>query len=217
VAGPAARAVALAIDGAIPLALYLAMTPLLVLSDIGIGLILIGPFLLEWLYPVIFEVLLGATPGKRSMGLVVFQDDGTPRGLPASLIRNLLRAVDFLPLFYGVGLVSMLADRDFRRLGDLAAGTLVVYGGKRPDGRGESYGVHELIPSVRPRPLPRGLPLRTQQAILAFAERSHRLSPERRGELAQTLVRGLYGPDSCDGQTAVELVLGYACWLAGGR
>lgn len=217
VAGPAARAVALAVDGGIRLALYLALTPLLALSGMGIGLTLIGALLLEWFYPVLFEVWLGATPGKRSMGLVVVHDDGSPVGLPASLIRNLLRVVDFLPLFYGVGLISALADADFRRLGDLAAGTLVVHGEKRRDGRPESPGFPQSTPVVIPRPAPLGLPLPTQQAILAFAERASRLSPARRVELARTLVLGLDGSDSRDGEAAVELVLGYASWLAGAR
>lgn len=57
----------------------------------------------------------------------------------------------------------------------------------------------------------------TQQAILAFAERAPRLSPARRVELARTLVLGLDGSDSRDGEAAVELVLGYASWLAGAR
>uniref|UniRef100_UPI0025F2F3AC RDD family protein n=1 Tax=uncultured Thiodictyon sp. TaxID=1846217 RepID=UPI0025F2F3AC len=134
VAGPAPRALALAADGAIRLVILLALSPLAALSGLGLGLSLIAVFLLEWLYPVTFEVLSGATPGKRAMGLMVVHDDGTPVGLPASLIRNLLRVVDFFPLFYGVGLVCTLVDRDFRRLGDLAAGTLVVHAQRRSTG-----------------------------------------------------------------------------------
>lgn len=85
-------------------------------------------FLLEWFYPIIFEVYRqGQTPGKKVMAIKVLQDNGIPVGWPTSLIRNLLRAVDFLPMMYGFGVVSMLIARNFRRLGDLAAGTLVVY------------------------------------------------------------------------------------------
>ena len=127
VAGPVPRALALALDSLIRLGLYLLLLPLLSLSKLGAGLFLLGIFLVDWLYPVLFEVYRGATPGKRAMGLAVVHDDGTPVGLAASLIRNLLRIIDFLPLFYGVGLVSCLVDRDFRRLGDLAAGTLVIH------------------------------------------------------------------------------------------
>ena len=100
---------------------------MLALAGLGQGLMLLGFFLLEWFYPVFFELRSGATPGKRAMGLRVVHDDGTPVGAVASVIRNLLRVADFLPLFYAAGLVSCLVDRDFRRLGDLAAGTLVVH------------------------------------------------------------------------------------------
>ena len=212
VAGPAPRALALLIDLVIRLALYAVLVPLLVFSGTGMGLALLGAFFLEWLYPVVFEVQSGATPGKRALGLRVVHDDGTPVALPASLIRNLLRVVDFLPLFYGVGLVSTLVDRDFRRLGDLAAGTLVVH--RRP-GPGRSAPPLEA-PPVAPPP---GLSLATQQALLAFRERAPRLSPARREELAETLLAALpwpAGPRPRDA-AATALVGGYAAWLAQGR
>lgn len=205
VAGPVVRAAALGIDTLIKGALYLALTPLLGFSGLGLGMVLLGMFLLEWFYPVLFEIWRGATPGKRAMGLMVVQDDGTPVIPAASVIRNILRVVDFLPLFYGAGLVSTLVDRDFRRLGDLAAGTLVVHVEPRPS-RGE-------IPQHPPRPLPRTLPLETQQAILDYAERSPRLSPQRRAELAEALS----WLSDRKGTAAEDAVLGYANFLARGR
>lgn len=208
VAGPVPRALALALDSLIRLGLYLLMVPLLSLSKLGMGLFLIGLFLIDWLYPVLFEVYRGATPGKSALGLAVVHDDGTPVSLAASLIRNLLRAVDFLPVFYGVGLVSSLADRDFRRLGDLAAGTLVIHA--------QGSAVKPPAPAAAPRPPPRGLTLAAQQAILAFAERAERLSPGRREELAETLLAGLDPTGGVRGREAVELVQGYAGWLARG-
>lgn len=205
VAGPVPRALALVLDLVIRAGLYLALTPLLVLADVGLGLMLLAFFLLEWLYPVVFEVWKGATPGKRAMGLVVVHDDGTPVGLPASMIRNLLRVVDFMPLLYGVGLVAVLADRDFRRLGDLAAGTLVLHA----EGRDQARAAVAAEP-VAPPP---GLRLETQQAILSFAERSPRLSEARRIELAEVLAV----PPGERGPRAVERVRGWASWLARGR
>lgn len=205
VAGPVVRAAALGIDTLIRGGLYLALTPLLAFSGLGLGLVLIGMFLLEWFYPVFFELLRGATPGKRAMGLQVVQDDGTPVAPAASVIRNLLRVVDFLPLFYGAGLASTLVDRDFRRLGDLAAGTLVVHVEPRSP-RGE-------VPHHEPLPPPRPLALETQQAILDFAERSSRLSPQRREELAEALS----WLSHCKGAAAQEAVLGYASYLVRGR
>ena len=128
-AGPSARALAWLIDLVVRVAVIAALgTVLGVLGKFGMGLILIIWFALEWLYPTAFEVwFAGATPGKRSLGLVVLHDDGTPIRLPASFTRNLLRAVDFMPVLYGFGLVSMLLSREFKRLGDIAAGTVVVY------------------------------------------------------------------------------------------
>lgn len=80
-----------------------------------------------WGYYVFFEMLWnGQSPGKRWVGLRVIRTDGTPITLSESLIRNLARLVDFLPAAYGVGIVTMFIDRQSRRLGDLAAGTLVV-------------------------------------------------------------------------------------------
>jgi uncharacterized RDD family membrane protein YckC len=79
-------------------------------------------------YYVLFEMLWnGQSPAKRWMGLRVIRKDGTPITLSESLIRNLARLVDFLPFAYGVGLITMFIDRQSRRLGDLAAGTLVVH------------------------------------------------------------------------------------------
>ena len=98
----------------------------------GQGLTLLVYFALEWLYPVLFETLRnGQTPGKKLMGLRVIRDDGTPVGWGDSALRNLLRTADFLPVGYALGLCTMLVSGRFQRLGDLAAGTLVV-GSERP-------------------------------------------------------------------------------------
>jgi len=128
VAGPVPRALAFAIDFGIRALVYLGLAVgLATLGRFGTGVLLIAFFGLEWFYPVLFEVYgQGATPGKRMLGLRVVHDDGVPVGWSGAMIRNLLRAVDFLPFFYGCGLVSMLLTRDFKRLGDLAARTVVV-------------------------------------------------------------------------------------------
>ena len=85
-------------------------------------------FFTYWLYGVGFEVLNnGMTPGKKMQGLQVVHDDGTPIRLPASLLRNLVLYVDLLPAAYAAGIVTMLLTNNFRRLGDLAGGTMVIY------------------------------------------------------------------------------------------
>jgi uncharacterized RDD family membrane protein YckC len=85
-------------------------------------------FVFFWGYYIFFEMLWnGQTPGKRWVGLRVIRTDGTPITLSESFIRNLTRLVDFLPAMYGIGIISMFLDKQSRRLGDLAAGTLVVH------------------------------------------------------------------------------------------
>lgn len=205
VAGPVPRALAFLLDSVVRGALYLALTLLMAFSGVGLGLMLLGFFLLEWFYPVLFEMTKGATPGKSAMGLTVVHDDGTPVGLPASMIRNLLRVLDFLPVLYGVGLVSCLVDRDFRRLGDLAAGTLVVHRERRRP--------VAAIPQIVSRSPPPGLDVATQQAILSFVERGPRLSTARRVELAEILMADT-GPR---GPAAVDRVGAWASWLARGQ
>jgi uncharacterized RDD family membrane protein YckC len=89
-------------------------------------LILLGSFA-ELIYFTLWEVATGGrTPGKRALGLRVMSDGGLPLALGGSLVRNVLRLADVLPSSYLVGLVSMLVTRDGKRLGDLAAGTIVV-------------------------------------------------------------------------------------------
>ncbi|MEW5871117.1 MAG: RDD family protein [Chloroflexota bacterium] len=94
-----------------------------VLAFIGLFL-----FFVYWGYYIYFEMAWnGQSPGKRLVGLRVICVDGTPITLAESVIRNLVRLVDMLPSMYGVGVISMFINSQSRRLGDLAAGTLVVY------------------------------------------------------------------------------------------
>jgi uncharacterized RDD family membrane protein YckC len=76
--------------------------------------------LLEWLWN-------GQTPGKRLLHIRVIKQGGYALRFFDTLLRNLLRVIDFLPFFYGVGLTSLLFTRNSQRVGDLVAGTLVVY------------------------------------------------------------------------------------------
>ena len=163
-AGLVPRSLAWLIDALIRLFIYTGLaTVLLIFGDTGAGLYLLAAFVIEWFYPVLFEVLRdGQTPGKRSYGIKVLHDDGTPISWSASLIRNLLRVVDFLPIMYGFGIATMMLNRDFKRLGDLAAGTIVVY-------RDVPLPVPKLSISQASRP-PYALNLEEQQAIMAVAD-----------------------------------------------
>lgn len=84
-------------------------------------------FVVEWGYFLFFELAMGGRSlGKRALGLRVLRDGGRPVGLRESLVRNALRLADMLPANYLVGLVSMVVSPEGKRLGDIAAGTVVV-------------------------------------------------------------------------------------------
>ena len=88
---------------------------------------LLALFLVEWVYYVAFEAAWnGTTPGKRALRLRVVKAGGYPLSFMDAGLRNLLRTADFLPVGYLLGLVSMTWDGRFARLGDRAAGTMVV-------------------------------------------------------------------------------------------
>jgi uncharacterized RDD family membrane protein YckC len=178
VAGPVVRAQAWLIDVMIRSAAYISLGIILaMLGRAGMGVFLIVFFLIEWFYPVCFEVLgSGQTLGKRVMGLRVLCEDGSPVSWSVSMTRNILLTADFLPLFYTAGLLAMLLSRNFQRLGDLAAGTLVVYT-DRPLAPKALEPLDPLSPSVH-------LGLAEQRAIVAFAERAPTLTTERSQELA---------------------------------
>jgi hypothetical protein len=152
----------------------------------------IAGFVIWELYPVLFEgAWNGATPGKRIFNLAVVNSDGTPIGWPAAFLRNVLRFADMLPIGYVVGLASMAADRQFRRLGDLAAGTVVIHR--------DSVAASKATPGPAPIPPPFPLTPLEQRAVLDFSERRPTWSAERAAELAEIaspLVQGLTGDDA---------------------
>ncbi len=98
---------------------------------LGLALVLLWQFTLLWGYFLFFEWLWhGQTPGKKVLGLRVITVEGTAITFVQSALRNVLRFVDGLPvpfLLYGLGFAVAACNRESRRLGDLAAGTLVVH------------------------------------------------------------------------------------------
>ncbi|MFN8531634.1 MAG: RDD family protein [Anaerolineae bacterium] len=84
-------------------------------------------FLVTGLYHLVFELFWnGQTPGKHWTGLRVIRANGLPLTPTAAIVRNFVRLFDFLPIAYGVGLVFLFVTRKTQRLGDLAAGTVVI-------------------------------------------------------------------------------------------
>jgi len=211
-AGLPARGQAYVIDLLIRMVVMGTLAALLAaLKGFGTGLWLATAFLVEWFYPVLFELMPGAaTPGKRIVGLQVLMDSGLPVTAGASVLRNLLRAVDFLPMAYFAGCISMLLRRDFRRLGDLVAGTLVVYAPAALNTQATVAG--PALPPARP------LTVAQQTAVLHLAERQRRLTPQRLDELAQRLAPWLpLDPHPTQAMSAGERLLALSRWLLGQR
>lgn len=130
-AGLGSRMIAIGIDMAIEAGVFI----LLGLAAAGLGLRgttgdavgLVAFFVVFWGYFFIFEGMWhGQTPGKRTQRIRVVRSDGQPTGWSQVVIRNLIRIVDFLPTAYAIGTISIVLTRQSQRLGDLAAGTVVV-------------------------------------------------------------------------------------------
>ena len=209
VVGPIPRFFAFAIDLAIRGIIIFVLSILSIpfgSFGLGGGFFLLFLFVIEWLYPVLFEVYSrGQTPGKKLMKISVINDDLSPVTLGTSMVRNLLRTVDFLPLFYLAGLVTMLSNPRFQRLGDLAAGTLVI---SVPESA-KPAAMKEIVPLAPSTPL-----LRTEQsAIIEFLQRSNQLSEPRQQELA-SILEGVTHEREDDG---VEQLQRMGAWFLGLR
>ena len=162
-----------------------------------LAVIVIIIFLLFWGYFVIFELVWnGQTPGKRAARLRVIRRDGQPVSAGEVMIRNLVRIIDFMPGFYGIGLITMFIDKEARRLGDFAAGTIVVREGEQT--RLRDVRVPEPDPSHTPHSALPGISLRDVtpddyrliREMLARVSRGE-LSRERGQELAHHLAHGV--------------------------
>jgi uncharacterized RDD family membrane protein YckC len=146
------------------------------------GFLLLALFLFVWGYHLYFEVFRGGqSPGKRFFHLRVVAEGGYSVTLPRAAVRNLLRVVDFLPLPYGIAGVCMFLDPKGRRLGDLAAGTVVV--------RERGTAAPAAVAAARAltagdREGRRRLPPLEEEMVRAFLKRREKLTPDARGRLA---------------------------------
>jgi uncharacterized RDD family membrane protein YckC len=150
------------------------------------GLWILVTFLLAWSYFVLLEWLWqGQTLGKRMYGLRVIREDGAPAGFTAVLVRNVVRIVDFLPAFYGLGLLMIIITPRSQRLGDLAAGTYVV---RAPRPQLDYFSLRTMSP------LGTGLTIETrvlsgemQRLIREFVAREGRLAAKDRVRVAKQI------------------------------
>lgn len=183
------------------------------------GALLIAIFVISWFYGVFFEQLNdGKTPGKVVASIKVTNAEGTPVGIMQSIVRNLFRPVDSLGfsmvgfLLLGLpgmipfglpGLFFVLFSKDFRRLGDHLADTIIIYTNQP-----------RVVPYKgvsTPASIPATLSLQDQNLLLAFQDRSTEFSDERKVELAEVL-EPLHGQQS---EEAVKVCLGYANSIRG--
>jgi len=197
-AGPGPRLWAWAVDAGVCGVLFL--LAILVVGGagaVGGGLLLLFLFALWWGYPVVLEALHGRTLGKRLLHLRVLRLDGLPIGWREAFLRGILQAADFLPFGFATGLVCMLFSRGFRRLGDFAAGTVVVHDDPVPEPR--PLGLP--APAAPPFPLLPG----EQRALIDLAERFEHIPVERRVELGDIAfpLTGLRGDVSAERLRAI--------------
>lgn len=205
-AGPAVRARAWLIDILLCVVIYLAVLWLIYSAVPGRaagGLRYLAAFVIYWAYPIISEVYFdGRSLGKRALGIKVLRADGLPVGWRESTLRNLLLVADFLPAIYCSGLLSMFFDQRFRRLGDIVAGTLVVFRETLPQ--------RIAAPAVEPEPLPFPLSPDQQRMLIGLFERENQLPPARLLELA-SIAEPLTG---LTGRASLERLRAYVAGLA---
>jgi uncharacterized RDD family membrane protein YckC len=200
-AGLGARSVAALIDIALLCAAGLAAASVLlgaieaghVEAGVAIGASVALGTLMPVIVPLAFELgWRGRTPGKRLLHLRVISEDGSPAAPWQLLIRNILRLVDFMPLGYILGLASMFVAARTQRLGDMAAGTIVI----REDPRALAEALALVPPPARSLEL-HGIPDTLLSAAALLLEPGRELDPEMRArrvvEVARLVRR--YRPD----------------------
>ena len=207
IAGPFLRLFAFMIDSVIQGVVMSVVSGILMAGGIFVGMavaqgvLLLVSFAMTWFYFVFFEAgAKGATPGKRMVGLRVVSESGARLTLGQSMMRNFIRVADLmLPI---LALVPFLNKR-FQRLGDLAAGTLVIYAKETlpPVSLGP--------PALKSVPIPVPLLREEEAAILSFRDRSASWSEERRLEMTSHLKPLTHK----EGLRSLETVFGMARWL----
>ena len=181
-------------------------------GGLGAAAFSVASFAIYFGYDIAFEVLGGGrTPGKRASGLRVVADDGDPVGLRRSVIRNLVRVIDGPGTLYALGSVAILLTARSQRLGDLAAGTLVVRERRAVDRVGAA------APAVAAPTGPFDVSAITSNelsTVRRFLERRIDLDDQARAGLAAQLAARLrpkvVGAPAGDPETFLE-------WLAGAK
>jgi uncharacterized RDD family membrane protein YckC len=144
-------------------------------------------FSIQFGYFAFFEALWnGQTPGKRWTHLRVIKDSGRPISVYDAILRNLIRIVDYLPTFYATGVITMLISSENKRVGDYAAGTVVIH--EKPL-QGVSFiwqSPTTTAQTVASGPLPQ-LTVEELQLVEAFLNRRSSLEPDVRRAMARQI------------------------------
>lgn len=193
VAGPARRALAYVVDLLIRGFVVLLLLLLLGLfeaagdfAEASSGMMLLALFAVEWGYYMLLETLMnGQTPGKKALGLRTVKEGGYPITFIDVVLRNLVRAADWLPVGYVTGLVVMGLDRRFRRLGDMVAGTMVIAEQRSRVGTAIRIGPPPTEQELLAIPARPGLEGADLEALELYLRRVGTLSPARESELAE--------------------------------
>lgn len=128
----------------------------------------------------------GRTPGKRALRIRVIDARGLPVSLYQSLVRNIARILDFVPMFYGVAAIVTLFSKSRRRLGDIIADTLVVRDAQPLAYRGHLAAERRHNSLRTPRVLrlaKHRISLEEREFLLTLCMRADRMSPESRYDL----------------------------------
>jgi len=213
-AGLPVRTLAYAIDKIIQLIIIIvtSTTISILRESMGLWLAMIINFIVNWFYHVICELAFrGQSPGKRMTGIRVVKNDGSPVDPSASFLRNLMRFADTFFFFFPIAFITIAASRGFRRIGDWAAGTLVVYTSMAKNNPRGSLSL--FLEKYEPVTAARPLSYEEKQAVLNFARRYPLLGEARANEIA-----GIYAPCLKSGDSALTdaaFLLGIARKLSG--
>jgi uncharacterized RDD family membrane protein YckC len=148
------------------------------------------------LYHTVLEIAMrGRTPGKRMAGIRIVARNGSVPTVAAQLVRNVFRLIDSFPVGYGVGLFTCLVTRDHVRVGDLAAGTLMIYENRNT----------LATPGLALSPNDRRLDIAALELVGELLERWDALAPSARSRLARSLLERVTGSALAASATEVEL------------
>lgn len=190
-AGAGSRFLAVFLDSAITFGIALLLMRIastLLPRGLAAALMVTTSFFLSLGWHVWFETHGGRTPGKRALRLRVVDARGLPVSLHQALVRNIVRAVDFIPVFYGVGATVSMLDEQRRRFGDIVADTLVIRDARALSFRAELAAERRYNALRTPRVqrlIRHRISLEEREFLLSLCTRSAKMKPVARYDLME--------------------------------